>query len=288
MDEQISFEIKSDALAVIQTLDIEANFEEMRAYLTEMLAPYKSLVATDMGAAKSARAYVNKVKKSINDSRLMVKKLYTEPLAAFEDKCKALTAICDEASGAIDTQIKAEEQKEKELRINALRAFFDSSAHEIEAYITFERIYNPKWETKSYGMEKAEQDICAALDRTRADVEAIRAMNSPFESALLAEYAQSGDLSRVLIMKANADRVEANKKNQQQDNKKIGAESPEAPEPMQGYTQEPETRTEAQEAHTERMYTFTLEFTATREQAFMINDFFKRNNIRYRKVEGTK
>lgn len=285
MNENINFEIKSDALAVIQSLDIEANFEEMRAYLTEMLQPYKSLVVTDMGAAKSARAYVNKVKKSINDSRLMVKKLYTEPLTSFENRCKELTAICDEASGAIDAQIKAEEQKEKELRISALRAFFDSSAHEIEAYITFERIYNPKWETKSYGMDKAEQDICAAIDRTKSDVEAIRAMNSPFESALLAEYAQNGDLSRVLIMKANADRVEANKANQQQDNTKSDAESSEADEPMQGYTPEPKRGTEAQEVRT---YTFTLEFTATREQAFMIKDFFKKNDIQYRKVEGTK
>lgn len=288
MNENINFEVKSDALAVIQTLDIEANFEEMRAYLTEMLSPYKSLVVTDMGAAKSARAYVNKVKKSIDDSRKMVKKLYSAPLAAFEDKCKALTAICDEASGAIDEQIKAEEQKEKEIRINALRGFFDSSIHGIEAYITFERIYNPKWETKSYGMEKAEQDICAAIDRTRADVEAIRAMDSPFESALLAEYAQSGDLSRVMIMKANADRVEANRQNQQQYKEKSGAESTETVDPTQGYTPEPEARTEAANGRQERMYTFTLEFTATREQAFMINDFFKKNNIRYRKVEGTK
>ena len=282
-EQNIAFEVKSEALAVIQTLDIEANFEEMRAYLTDMLSPYKSLVVTDMGAAKSARAYVNKVRKSIDDSRKMVKKLYTEPLAAFEDKCKALTAICDEASGAIDAQIKAEEQKEKEIRINALRGFFDSSAHDIEEYITFERIYNPKWETKTYGIEKAEQDICASIDRTRADVEAIRAMNSPFESALLAEYAQSGDLSRVLIMKVNADRVEANREKSLQDNTKSNAESTEAPEPMQGYTPEPENAADA-----EKRFTFTLEFTVTREQAFMINDFFMKNHIKYRKMEGTK
>ena len=281
-EQNIAFEVKSEALAVIQTLDIEANFEEMRAYLTDMLSPYKSLVVTDMGAAKSARAYVNKVRKSIDDSRKMVKKLYTEPLAAFEDKCKALTAICDEASGAIDAQIKAEEQKEREQRIEALRNYFSSSAAAISDYITFESIYNPKWETKTYGMEKAEEDIDRAVSERVTNVHLIKQMRSPHQAALLSTLLKTGSMALVLEEKERLESIDAAEK-QKQHKEKNDAESTEAPDPMRGYTPEPENAADA-----EKRFTFTLEFTVTREQAFMINDFFQKNHIKYRKMEGTK
>lgn len=276
MNENISFEIKSDALAVIQSLDIEANFAEMEAALREMLAPYKSMVLTDMAAAKSARAYCNKVKKSINDSRLMVKKLYQEPLAAFEQKCKALTAICDEASGAIDAQIKAEEQKEKDLRVAALRRYFDTSTHGIEDYIDFETVFNPKWENKSYGMEKAQDDIDRVIDQTRNNVDAIMAMHSPYETTLLLMLRETGDMGKVLMKKAACERIDERKAEKMEERDKaavdsIGTEEPEEIKPVQT---------------AEKLYNFTLTFTATREQAFIINDFFKQNNIRFRKVKG--
>ncbi len=281
MNENINFEVKSDALAVIQKLDIEANFEEMRAYLTEMLQPYKSLVVTDMGAAKSARAYVNKVKKSIDDSRKLVKKLYSEPLAAFETKCKALTAICDEASGAIDAQIKAEEQKEKDARIAALRNYFDSSAHGLEDYISWERIYNPKWETKSYGMANAELDIDRSIEATEANVEAIKAMHSPYETALLLVLSETGDMGKVMQKKAACEAIEARKAEREEERDRTAVEAIGASD----HAETPPTPVKRETGG--KTYTFTLRFEATKAQAFLINDFFKANNIKFRKVENT-
>lgn len=274
----VSFEIKSDALAVIQTLDIEANFAEMEAALREMMAPYKSMVLTDMSAAKNARAYVNKVKKSIDDSRKLVKKLYQEPLAAFEAKCKTLTTICDEASGAIDAQIKAEEQKEKDLRINALRNAFDSSIHGIEDYISWERIYNSKWETKSYGTDRALDDIAQSIEQTKTNVDAILAMNSPFETTLLLVLRETGDMGKVLQKKAACESIEERKAEQAAERDLRAVESIGA---------STHTETPPQPRRSEggpKTYLFTLEFEATKEQAFMINDFFQKNNIRFRKV----
>lgn len=281
MDQTINFEIKSDALAVIQKLDIEANFAEMEAALTEMMQPYKGLVLTDMGAAKSARAYVNKVKKSIDDSRKLVKKLYSEPLAAFEAKCKTLTAICDEASGAIDAQIKAEEQKEKDMRVASLRSYFDSSVHGLEDYISWERIYNPKWETKSYGMANAEMDIDREIETTEANVEAIKAMHSPFETMLLLVLSETGDMGKVMQKKAACEAIEARKEERAQERDRNAVESI-------GASDHEETPPPPAEREIgAKTYTFTLTFEATKEQAFLINDFFKSNHIKFRKVENT-
>ena len=281
MNENINFEIKSDALAVIQTLNIEANFAEMETALTEMLEPYKKMVVLDVPAAKSARAYVNKVKKSINDSRLTVKKLYSQPLAAFEDKCKALTAMCDEAAGNIDQQIKDFEAKEREIKLNALRNYFNSSAKGIEDYITWERVYNPKWENKSYGTGQCEDDIDQAINQTIANVEVIKAMHSPHEASLLAVLAQSGNMGDVLAQKALCETLEAK------------AEEPE-PDGIDDII--PETKAGDREnapiSHERpkevKLYTFTLEFTTTREKAFLVRDFFEKNNIEYRKVGNSK
>lgn len=282
MDQQtISFEVKSDALAVIQSLDIEANFDEMSAALTEMLRPYKSMVVTDMTAAKNARAYCNKVKKSIEDSRKLVKKLYQGPLAAFETKCKALTAICDEASGAIDAQIKAEEAKERDARVAELRAYFDDAVHGLEDYITWERIYNPKWETKSYGTANAQAEIDLAIENTEADVETIRAMHSPFETTLLLVLAETGDMRKVLQKKAACEALEARKEESAAERDRtavesigvsMGIDTPPIPEKRDSGA---------------RTFVFTLEFEATKEQAFMIDRFFKENNIKFRKVANT-
>lgn len=276
MDQNISFEIDSHAIATVQGLSIEANFSEMEEALTAMMEPYRKFVVTDMGAAKSARAYVNKVKKSIDDSRKMVKKLYSAPLTSFEERCKALTAICDEASGAIDAQIKAEEQKEKDLRIAALRRYFDTSTHGIEDYIDFETIFNPKWENKSYGMEKAQDDIDRAINQTRNNVDAIMAMHSPYETTLLLVLRDTGDMGKVLMKKAACERIDERKAEKTEERDKaavdaIGTEEPEEIKPVPA---------------AEKLYNFTLTFTATREQAFLINDFFKQNNIRFRKVKG--
>ena len=277
MNETVNFEVKSDALAVIQTLNIEANFAEMETALTEMLEPYKKMVVLDVPAAKSARAYVNKVKKSINDSRLTVKKLYSQPLAAFEDKCKALTAMCDEAAGNIDQQIKDFEAKEREIKLNALRNYFNSSAKGIEDFITWERVYNPKWENKSYSTGQCEEDIDQAINQTIADVEVIKAMHSPHEASLLAVLARTGNMGDVLAQKSLCEKLEAKAEELEPD-----TIDDIIPETKAGDRETAPTSHERPKKV--KLYTFTLEFTTTREKAFLVRDFFEKNNIEYRKV----
>ena len=279
MDQQsISFEIDSAALATVQGLNISANFAEMEAALTEMMEPYKSLQLTDMASAKSARAYVNKVKASIEDSRKLVKKLYQQPLAEFEARVKHLTAICDEASGAIDAQIKAEEQKEKDARIAELVSYFEESVGDLSEYITWDRIFNPRWATKSYGMANAQMEIDAAIEQTEANVDAIRAFQSPYETSLLLVLRETGDMGKVMQKKSACEALNAKKQERQRESPRMDAGRTEAP----NHTETPPP-TEKREIG-QKTYCFTLEFEATKEQAHLISDFFTKNNIRYRKV----
>lgn len=277
MDTVVNFEVKSDALAVIQSLDIEANFEEMRVYLSEMMRPYQSMAVTDVAAAKSARAYCNRVEKSLEDSRRMVKKLYQQPLVEFENKVKALTAICKSASVAIDTQIKEIENAEKGAKLAEIREYFLEASADIEAYITWERIYDKRWENRTYDMVKCKADIDEAVQIVKEDIQVIRAMHSPYETMLLAVYARSGSMQEVLMQKTVCEKLEPA---QTEDETPGNGEPP--PVLRAG---DSEIRPISHESVKEvKLYTFALEFTTTREKAFLVQDFFKQNDIQYRKV----
>ena len=77
---------------------------------------YRGLVADyegatyDMGkdenvkAAKRDRAYLNGIAKEIDERRKAVSREYTKPLAAFEDRCKAVAGIAKQAADGIKEQ----------------------------------------------------------------------------------------------------------------------------------------------------------------------------------------
>ena len=198
---EISFEVKQEALALVKNTVIEANFAECEAALTEMMAPYKTMVVTEDGiaAAKTDRANIRKVAGRIDEMRKVVKKAYTEPLKAFEDKCKALVSICDEGSANLDSQIKAFEDAEKQEKLAAIRADYDEHiTDEMELYCPWERVYNPKWENKGYSIELAQEEIYEAIMGTANDLDAIREMGGDDTPYLLDVYRQTHSMTAVV------------------------------------------------------------------------------------------
>ena len=200
MPKQVEFIVDDTALATVKDLTINANFEETAAALREMVAPYSSMIVSEDGIAdaKSDRARLRKAADQINDYKKAVKTAYSLPVKVFEDKCKELMAIIDTGVRNLDGQIKAFEEREKQEKIDALREFFDDNAADVAEYINFKDIYNPKWENKGYAVATITGEITTAIGKTRADVAAIRTLDSPYISALLDEYARTHDLGGVL------------------------------------------------------------------------------------------
>ena len=116
---EISFEVKQDGLSLIQHTQIEANFDEVKAALTEMVEPYKTMVVTEDGiaAAKADRAKLRKIATRIEEVRKTVKKAYQEPLTAFENKCKELVSVITDGSDNLDKQVKQYEEKTADEKI---------------------------------------------------------------------------------------------------------------------------------------------------------------------------
>lgn len=202
---EVSFEVKQDALAVIKNTVIEANFDECKAALTEMMEPYKKLVVTEDGIAnaKNDRARIRKVASGIDEMRKTVKRAYTEPLKAFEDRCKELIAVCDEGSNNLDDQVKAFEKREADKKIEKIKSHYDFAPYAREKeFCPWESIFNPKWANKGYSIDDAKGEIAAALLKTREDIETIHTLDGRDVPYLLDFYKGNRDIG-VVIRKAN-------------------------------------------------------------------------------------
>ena len=199
---ELVFNIDSTALETIQSLSIKANFEEMKAALAEVVEPYKSVLVTEetVPVAKADLAKLRKVVKAIEDRRKLFKKMYTEPLTAFEDKCKELVAVCNQGINNLDDQVKGYETRAKQKKMLMLTEYFDAH-NTVPEYLAIEDVANPKWVNITYDVETIHMEIDNAIARTATDVDAIKAFGSRHESMLLDEYKKTHDITAVLGLK---------------------------------------------------------------------------------------
>lgn len=204
------FRITTD-LAPLRQFQIEANFEETKAWLTENLEPLRTMAVTpeSMSQCKQYRASIRKVSARIDESRKMAKAAAQEAYSSFETKCKELTALCEEAANALDVQIKAMEEAAKQEKKNRLAEYFAQVVCDMAEWLTFDDCVNPKWLNATYAESTAQMDINAAIDRCRADLNAIRALHSEFETTLLDEYTRTRNISAVLVKNETLGRMKA-------------------------------------------------------------------------------
>lgn len=204
------FRITTD-LAPLRQFQIEANFEETKAWLTENLEPLRTMAVTpeSTAQAKQYRAAVRKIRDRIDESRKMAKAAALEAYSSFETKCKELTALCEETAGALDVQIKAMEEAAKQEKKNRLAEYFAQVVGDMAEWLTFDNCFNPKWLNATCAESTAWMDINAAIDRCRADLNAIRALHSEFETALLDEYTRTRNISAVLVKNETLGRMKA-------------------------------------------------------------------------------
>lgn len=102
----------------------------LKAYVAEVLAKTKGLVATDesIKATKTSRTEVNKLQKAIADVRKQYKKEWDRPFVEFESTLKALEGDCKAASADLKAAIDSFEDQQKEERRKAVQGLIDEMA----------------------------------------------------------------------------------------------------------------------------------------------------------------
>lgn len=291
----IQFEVITD-LAVINPKHIETNFETVDAYLTEAMEPYTQMVVTEdsIGDAKKTLAQLRKLKDGINAQKIAVKREWMKPYTEYEDKAKHLMSRVEAGISNIDGQVKDYDARRKEQKLQELKDYFDQEAsrYQVEEYLDWNLIRNPKWANASFSVEDAEKEISGIITRTAGDVDYITGMESAFTAAMLNEYRRSRDLRAALSVEAclkaiqeaeerkKAEKVTETFREAQDESDGDVANMEPVPAPTAQFIRP----IEEDEPPKPKLYDLKFQVKVTMQQAHALKAFFAEHGIEYHKI----
>lgn len=284
-----------------QSLDF--NFEEVKAWLSENLSVYRNMVVTEdaIAAAKTDKAKIRKISSAISEQRIAVKKRYLEPYQVFEANMKELSGMCDEASKNIDDQLKKFEEQRKAQKRAELLDFYQ--ALNAPAWLTFERIENPRWMNVTFSMDEAQKEITEKVSAINADIESISGFDAEFADEMLLEYKRTLNFSgaiqrgnelrrmmqereRRIAAQEAAERARAAEREEAERRRAeaaiVAKRAREAAE-MAEQTEEP-TQEQAEQPEEETVQILDFRVYVTQEQKIALRDWLKENKIRVTRV----
>lgn len=265
---------------------VKFNYEDIKRWVTEKTSEYKNIVYTPetIPLAKQDRATLNKVSDAINNEKKRIKNELLKPYVDFENKCKELMAIVDDASKTIDKQVKEFELKEQAKKEQQIKAIFDENIGDYKELINFDTIFNPRWLNKTYSMKKIEEDIKHLISKTTDDLNIIE--NTIEDQSLLQQ------IHRYYFNNINDPAVLGNSLQEYQriieNNKKL-----ESLKNTQNVTKIEQNTTESTQNITnnvqnvqknENLLQIDFRVIATKEQFINLKQFLESNNINYRRI----
>ena len=182
---------------------IGGNFEELKTALKAELEVYKNMVFTEevKPEARKAVANLRKLKKSMNDKKLEVKKNFMVPYTDFEAQVKELDKLIDEPINFISGQIEEFERKRVEERKKLISDIYTEIITEhdtVAEYLPLQRIYDSKWENSTTTRKTIKEGIMKHVEHVEKDLATIRSMESEFEDKGIAKYKTTLELSDAL------------------------------------------------------------------------------------------
>lgn len=176
------------------------NFEEIKEKLNSELEIYKNMIFTEDSKteAKKTIASLRKLKKSVNDKKLEVKKSFMIPYTNFEDQVKELDKLIDEPIIFINNQVEEFERRrveEKKSLISEIYTEIMAEHGEASGYLPLQRIYDSKWENATTTKKAITEAIAERVDHVEKDLGIIRSMKSEFEDKGIEKYKETLELS---------------------------------------------------------------------------------------------
>lgn len=277
-------------LQIVTSTDLDAipkvidwNHEELKTALRSQLEVYKNLVVTPdaIKSAKSDRANLNKLATAVEEYRKDVKRRCLEPYNELEAKCKELVGIIREPIEAIDGQVKAFEDKEKQDKYDALKAYYDSIVGDMADTIEFEKILDPKWGNRTKKLEELKGSLEDNIDRIREEIDYLEQTyaDAPYKTAIIEEYMQAYSKSKAIVL---ATTLEFRYKQEQERKHKAeeALKAAEQPEPApKAAEQQAVLISEAVES--EPVGTVSFSVKGTKSQIIALREFMKKSGIQF-------
>lgn len=163
--------------------EIQANFDELDAKVDSMIAGYTDAVydltsQETIKQAKRDRTYLNGIVKEIDDRRKAVKRDYMRPYNEFEARANEITKKVKDASNNIKNQLDEAEETRKEELYGQLRQHYEDFAGVLAPVVPYERVHDPKWLNKTFGLIKAQNAIEEKTSKIASGWETLKAQKS--------------------------------------------------------------------------------------------------------------
>ena len=175
---------------------IAANWDEIKNEIAVKLKNYSVMTYTEdeISRAKADKAYLNKLKKAINDERIRLEREYMMPFNEFKDKSKEVIALIEEPIAKIDEQIKAADEKRKEQKMLEIGSLFVCT--EFPSWVRPNMIQNDKWLNASYKLSDIKDEMALKKVMIENDLKSLETLSYSFEA--IEEYKRTLDLNQAM------------------------------------------------------------------------------------------
>lgn len=256
---------------------ITDNMSEVKEYALETKKYYENLVFTDeqIKEAKDERANINKAVKRVADYRKDIVDKFNKPLEEFVRNAKETESILKEASNSIDVQVKKYEEEEKQKKKDECEELFNNLVGDLSELITFEKVFDNRWLNKTTKMTEVEQDIKNVIEKVNTGLQAIKELNSEFETELINTFLQDYDLSKAIMkntqLKAQKEKLAKTEVAKEETKQEIIQEMVNKP---------------VEDVEDERniIKSYTLKITANYTKMTALRKFMEINDIKFEKV----
>lgn len=259
---------------------ITFNFEELKKELIEKSEKYKTAVYTEetITVAKQDRSNLHKLVRAVNDEKIRVKNEIMKPYLPFESQCKELMEIVKAAADNIDSQIKSYEDNKKAKKLQEIQNYFVEHVGIYEGLIDFELIFNERWLNVTYDIDTVFKEINHIISKTKTDLMTIDNMvvNEETNKLVTEFYFKNINKPNVLGESLNEAKHIEVRRTQIEEIRK--AQEKKAEEQKQTIIPKQELKEK------EQLFELKFKVTLTKNQMFMLKEFFVNNNIKYEKI----
>lgn len=268
---------------------IDWNYEELKAEIAEKVKTYETMVYTDdqIKLAKSDKAKLNHLKKTLNDERIAREREYMKPFNEFKSQINEIISIIDKPVAIIDKQVKEYDQIKKREKAKKCLELFEELNRDYD-WLDYSKVSNPKWTNASFTLKKVQEEIEGKLEQIENDLNTLSSLEA-YSFEAIEEYKRSLDVGkaiaegqRLVAIQKRKEEIERQKAEQEQKKKfeeqqQTDTEEDNSSEEYQGEI------VKGKEAEPAAAW-IKFEARLTIEQAEELKQFFDNRNIEFKAI----
>lgn len=266
----------------IQLVEIEKRYEikdfkTTKEDFEKAVEKYKKweIQDSEINDAKKARATLNNAGKAIAAERIANTKRI---LGTYTEQCKVIEGLIDEASKALDKQIKVFESKEDEIKTQKIDEII-STLSENKSYVELKAITYlrsqrlSKWLNKSFKLEEIEFEVNQTIEKTDTEIQTLEAVCTEQEKNMVVTYYIESNFSVTGAIKLLQ---EYRKRN---DTKDLVGDTPTTP------TNNSELKEDENGVVEEVEYTISFKVRGTKEKILLLEQFLNNNGMFFEQIK---